>query len=137
MSVDKPRGHYEAVNGLRHRLIRATKQEVAVWQSVVLGFLTGIVFGNGIPHFVKGITKERYPSMLGNGPVPNLIAGWISFVIVGVLTQWIDLRNFCAAALTAAALGVLLIGLFHAGIGAFGRADQLPTSYRSRSKILT
>jgi hypothetical protein len=94
-----------------------------VWQSVVLGFLAGIVFGNGIPHFVKGITKERYPSMLGNGPVPNLIAGWLSFVIVGALTQWIDLRNFCAAALIAAALGVLLIGLFHAGIGAFGRAD--------------
>jgi hypothetical protein len=54
---------------------------------VLLGFLAGIVFGNGIPHFVKGITKERYASMLGNGPVPNLIAGWLSFVIVGVLTQ--------------------------------------------------
>jgi hypothetical protein len=45
-----------------------------VWQSVLLSFVAGIFFGNGIPHFVKGITKERYPSMLGNGPVPNLSA---------------------------------------------------------------
>jgi hypothetical protein len=33
------------------------------------------------------------------------------------------LRSFYTAALVAAALGVLLIGLFHASIGAFGSAD--------------
>jgi hypothetical protein len=32
MSVDKPRGHYEAVNILQHRFIRVTKQEVAMWR---------------------------------------------------------------------------------------------------------
>jgi len=56
-----------------------------VWQSVLLSFVAGIFFGNGIPHFVKGITKERYPSVLGNGPVPNLIGGWLSFVVAGLL----------------------------------------------------
>ena len=94
-----------------------------MWQSVLLSLVAGIFFGNGIPHFVKGITKERYPSMLGSGPVPNLIGGWLSFVGAGLLMHWIDLRHFRAASLAAAALGVLLIGLFHAAVGAFGRTD--------------
>jgi hypothetical protein len=37
--------------------------------------------------------------------------------------HWIDLRHFRAASVAAAALGVLLIGLFHAAVGAFGRTD--------------
>ena len=94
-----------------------------MWQSVLLSFVAGIFFGNGIPHFVKGITKERYPSMLGSGPVPNLIGGWLSFVVAGLLMHWIDLRHFRATSLAAAAFGVLLIGLFHAAVGAFGRTD--------------
>jgi len=42
-------------------------------ESVILSFLTGIIFGNGIPHFVRGITKERYPSMFGNSPLQILL----------------------------------------------------------------
>jgi hypothetical protein len=92
-----------------------------MWSSIVLGFLAGILFGNGIPHFVRGITRENYPCMLGNSPVPNLIAGWLSFVLVGILARWIDLEAHRDASLAAASLGVPAIGLFHASIGAFGR----------------
>jgi hypothetical protein len=92
-----------------------------MWSSIVLDFLAGILFGNGIPHFVRGITRENYPCMLGNSPVPNLIAGWLSFVLVGILARWIDLEAHRDASLAAASLGVLAIGLFHASIGAFGR----------------
>lgn len=92
-------------------------------QSIVLSFLVGVLIGNGIPHFVRGITKERYPCMLGNSPVPNFIAGWVSFVLAGVLAQYIDPLHFHAATLISGAIGLLLIGLFHAGIGAFGRPD--------------
>ncbi len=94
-----------------------------MFQSVVLSFLVGVLAGNGIPHFVRGITKERYPCMLGNSPVPNFLAGWIPFVLAGVLAQYIDLQHFHAATLIVGVIGLLLIGLFHAGVGAFGRPD--------------
>ena len=55
-----------------------------MWPSIVLGFRAGVVFGNGVPHFVKGITKDRYPCLFGGGPVPNFIAGWLSFVVAVV-----------------------------------------------------
>jgi hypothetical protein len=92
-----------------------------MWHSTVLGFLAGVLLGNGIPHFVKGITKESYPSVLGNSPVPNLIGGWLSFVVAGVVVRWIDLAEFRDASLIGGGLGLLAIGLFHASIGAFGR----------------
>jgi len=92
-------------------------------ESVILSFLTGIIFGNGIPHFVRGITKERYPSMFGNSPTPNLIGGWICFVVSGLLAKWIDFQQFEIVSLISASVGLLIIGLFHASIGAFGRND--------------
>jgi len=94
-----------------------------MWQALVLGFLSGVFGANGVPHFIKGITRERYPCMLGNSPVPNLIAGWASLLIAALL-----IRAAAANAqdslpiLIAGAAGALLIGLFHAAIGAFGRS---------------
>jgi hypothetical protein len=92
-----------------------------MWQTIGLSFLAGVMGGNGIPHFVKGITKEPYPNVLGNGPIPNVISGWAALVITALLFHWsrADLHPF--AAFASAATGVLLIGLFHAGPGAFGK----------------
>lgn len=92
-----------------------------MWQSIGVAFLVGLLFGNGIPHFVRGITKQDYPCMLGNTPTPNLIGGWLCFVAAGLLAHWGDWQGFHAASFGAASIGVLLIGLFHASIGAFGR----------------
>ncbi len=36
-------------------------------------------------HLVKGFTRERYPCVLGNGPVPNLIGGWLCLTAAMVL----------------------------------------------------
>ena len=47
-----------------------------MWQAIVFGFLGGVMGANGYPHFTRGITRKRYPCGLGNGPVPNFIAGW-------------------------------------------------------------
>lgn len=91
-----------------------------MWQSIVLSFLAGLFFGNGLPHFIRGITKERYPCIFGGGPIPNLFAGWLSLVASGILTHWIDFSTWGTEASIAASLGVLAIGLFHAGPGAFG-----------------
>ena len=46
-----------------------------MWQAIVFGFLGGVLGANGFPHFTRGITKKRYPCGLGNGPVPNFVAG--------------------------------------------------------------
>jgi hypothetical protein len=89
--------------------------------TMILGFFAGVVGGNSIPHFVKGITKEPYPNLLGNSPVVNLVAGWTGFVITALLVYGADVGRHPVWAFVAGALGVLLIGLFHAGPGAFGR----------------
>src|SRR5262249_43227643 len=73
--------------------VSVSRRMAAMWQSMALGFLAGVFFGNGIPHFVKGITKERYPCVFGGGPMPNLLAGWLSLGIAGLLTHWIDLQD--------------------------------------------
>jgi hypothetical protein len=86
-----------------------------------ISFFAGVIGGNSIPHFVKGITKEPYPNLLGNTPVVNLVTGWTAFVIAALLGYWADVGSYPVWAFVAGALGVLLIGLFHAGPGAFGR----------------
>ena len=90
-------------------------------QTIGLSFLAGVMGGNGIPHFVKGITKEPYPNVLGNGPIPNVISGWAALVIAVLLFRWSQADLHPLAAFISTAMGVLLIGLFHAGPGAFGR----------------
>ncbi len=54
---------------------------------LLLWTLIGVLGGNAVPHFVKGITKERYPCVLGNGPVPNFVAGWLGFVLTLLLVR--------------------------------------------------
>ncbi|MFV2171979.1 hypothetical protein ACFHW2_15510 [Actinomadura sp. LOL_016] len=46
-----------------------------MWSAIVLGLLGGVMGGNAVPHFVRGITRRSYPCALGNGPIPNLVAG--------------------------------------------------------------
>ncbi|MFF1817460.1 hypothetical protein ACFVWG_09195 [Kribbella sp. NPDC058245] len=94
-----------------------------MWQTIGLGFLGGVLAGNGVPHFVRGITRKQYPSVFGAGPIPNLIAGWAGLVIGTLVLWWAHPARHPAPAFAAISCGVLLIGLFHAGPGAFGRED--------------
>ncbi|MEV0351303.1 hypothetical protein AB0H88_36470 [Nonomuraea sp. NPDC050680] len=94
-----------------------------MWQTIVLSFLGGLVAGNGLPHFIRGITRRRYPSALGNGPIPNLVAGWAGLVLGGLLLWWAHIDRYPALSFASIGVGVLLIGLFHAGPGAFGRKE--------------
>lgn len=94
-----------------------------LWQTIVLSLLGGVVAGNGLPHFIRGITRQHYPCALGNGPIPNLIAGWAGLVLGGALLWWAHIDLHPQLSLASIAVGLLLIGLFHAGPGAFGRRD--------------
>jgi hypothetical protein len=33
-----------------------------MWQTILLSFLAGAMAANAMPHFVKGITREPYPT---------------------------------------------------------------------------
>ena len=94
-----------------------------MWQTILLSFLAGVMGGNGIPHFIKGITKENYPNMMGNTPVPNFLAGWSALVITALLLSAAQIDQNPLGALVSASVGVLLIGLFHSWHGAFGRSS--------------
>ncbi|MEU6248950.1 hypothetical protein [Glycomyces sp. NPDC047010] len=89
--------------------------------TLLLTLIAGLLAGNGLPHFIKGITKEDYPTVFGNGPVPNLIAGWSSLTIAAIVLMLADLGAAPVAATAGISLGVLAMGLFHAQVGAFGR----------------
>jgi hypothetical protein len=89
--------------------------------TIILSFFAGVVGVNATPHFVKGITKESYPMLFGNSPVPNLIAGWVGLVLAALLGYWAHVDQHPVWAFVSGALGVLLMGLFHAGPGAFGK----------------
>jgi hypothetical protein len=89
--------------------------------NIILSFLAGVFGANAIPHFVKGITKESYPCVFGNSSIPNLVARWAGFNVSVLLVYFADVKQYSVPSLVSGSLGVLLIGLFHAKIGAFGK----------------
>lgn len=89
--------------------------------TIILSFLAGVWFGNAIPHFVRGITKKKYPSAFGDAPIPNLIAGWTAIATTPLFLIWAHTAAYPLAAWISGMIGLLAIGLFHAGPGAFGR----------------
>jgi hypothetical protein len=86
----------------------------------LLGFLAGVLGGNAIPHFVRA-PGSAIPTYGVVGPVPNVVAGWGGLVLAVLLLHMAFDGPSRMAAFIATAVGVLLIGLFHAGPGAFGR----------------
>lgn len=92
-----------------------------MWQTLALTFLAGVFAANATPHFVRGITKQHFPSIFGSGPLINVIVGWSGFVIAGLLFVASHAEAHPRVAFVAASLGVLVMAVFHAWIGAFGK----------------
>lgn len=90
-------------------------------QALTLGLLAGLILGNGVPHFIKGITNDRYPTVFGSGPVVNFIGGWVSIGVAALLLVVADIPSEPVAAGVSIAVGSLGMGLFHAAGLAFGR----------------
>jgi CDP-diglyceride synthetase len=85
-----------------------------MWPTTLLSLLAGAMGANSTPHFVKGITKETYPNVFGGSPVSNLVGGWVGFVLTALLACWAHPERHPVWSLAFGALGVLLMGLFHA-----------------------
>lgn len=79
---------------------------------LILGFLAGGIFANGLVHFVKGSLGKSLPiPLLGNSSaMVNVTWGWIDGVIAVLLWHVAPMANHPRAAFIAAAVGVLLVG---------------------------
>ncbi|RWB55074.1 hypothetical protein [Mesorhizobium sp.] len=97
------------------------EDEAGMWPTALLAFLVGVFGANGVPHFVSGITGGSYPCVFGNSAIPNVIAGWASFVVATLFAYQIDSANHPVVTLVSGFIGALLMGLFHAAGLAFGR----------------
>jgi len=82
--------------------------------TIVLAFLAGLSTGNGLPHFITGITGQEHPSPFGSSALVNLLEGWAAFLIGGIFWYftWIQHGN-PVIVFIAAALGVFAINLLH------------------------
>ncbi|GAA2296568.1 hypothetical protein GCM10010149_51220 [Nonomuraea roseoviolacea subsp. roseoviolacea] len=92
-----------------------------MWTTALLTFFAGVFAANATPHFVKGITKEPFPTPFGYTPLINLVAGWGMYVIAALLLAGADVAARPWPAAVSGAIGVLVMGVFHAHVGAFGK----------------
>ena len=93
-------------------------------QAIVLAFLAGLMGTNGIPHFVTGITAREYPNVTGNSATNNAVGGLAAFAIAGALVVPAHVGDHPRAALIAAALGVVVMTVFHARRGAYRMSER-------------
>lgn len=87
-----------------------------MWQGLLLHFLGGLVFANGVPHFVKGISGEKFQSPFakppGRGessPLVNVAWGFANLVAGYALATWHPPSG--SNDIIAIAAGVLVMGV--------------------------
>ena len=79
---------------------------------IILGFIVGVLAGNGLPYFVAG--AKGYGSKLVGMPTSaavNVLWGWLNFVVAVLVWHVAPMRVHPRAAFAAVAVGVLFIGL--------------------------
>ncbi|MFZ0215911.1 MAG: hypothetical protein WAM30_08195 [Candidatus Dormiibacterota bacterium] len=61
-----------------------------MWIAYVLAVVAGLFAGNGVPHFVKGITGKRHRTPFRNpsSAVLNVVWGWCNLLIAFWLLIW-------------------------------------------------
>jgi hypothetical protein len=106
------------------------REGVGLVRTAVLSFLAGMSLSNALPHFVKGVTNDSYPCVLGRTAVPNFVAGWLGLVLTAVLIDAARVSRHPKAAWMSGAVGALVLGYFHAA----GNADRSTTAMVSLVK---
>jgi hypothetical protein len=83
--------------------------------TVLLGFVAGFFAGNGLPYYTEGsIGHGVNPSPFRQSPVANVILGCAAFVVAGIAWAFAHVSRHPLAGYSAAAVGVLVVGLIHA-----------------------
>ncbi len=82
--------------------------------TIVLALVAGFFAGNGLPYYAQGSTGDgRNPSPFRDSPVASVLSGWGAFVVAAVAWHFARVGDHRLAGYTAAALGVLAVGLIH------------------------
>ncbi len=80
-----------------------------------LAFVAGFFAANGLPYFVAGSHGEAVnPSPFRDSATVNVVVGWIGMVVGAVSWAFARVSEHPIPGYTAAALGVLAVGLIHA-----------------------
>ncbi|MFF4832857.1 hypothetical protein [Streptomyces sp. NPDC001315] len=96
--------------------------------TVLLGFAAGFRAGNGLPCYVAGSTGERTsPGPFRPSALTHVVSGWTMLLVAAVCRHFADTASHPLPAYTAAAAGVLAVGLVHARLW---RADPWGTARR-------
>jgi len=55
--------------------------------AIVLAFLSGLFFFNGVPHLVQGICGKRHmtPFARSSSALANVVWGWVNLIVGGLL----------------------------------------------------
>jgi len=97
--------------------------ETGMWQQVLLAFLAGVLGCNAYPHFARGITAQRFPTVFGSSPVVHVIAGWSGLTLAALCLWGAHPTRHPGWALLGLAAGALPMGLFHAAGQTIGPRD--------------
>ncbi len=110
------------VPGPRYQVL-GNGMETGMWQTALLAFLSGLLGANAYPHFTKGVTAARFPTVFGSSPVVNVLAGWSGLAVAGLCLWGAHPVRHPGWALLGLAIGALPPALFHAGGRTFGARD--------------
>lgn len=81
---------------------------------LILGILVGVLFCNGVPHFIKGVSgeKHRTPFAKSSPATVNAVWGWLNLVAAVLVWHVAPMAKHPRAAFVAVATGALLTGVF-------------------------
>lgn len=89
------------------------------WTDYLIHFAGGLVFANGLPHFIHGMSGDKFQSPFakppGKGlssPLVNVVWGFANFVVGYVLVMLHAQTPRADADIAAVGLGVLATGQF-------------------------
>lgn len=83
--------------------------------TIGLAFTAGFFVGNGLPYYVQGsVGRGVNPSPFPDSPTINVVVGWFAILIGATCWHVADVPAHQVPGVTAAAVGVLVVGLIHA-----------------------
>ena len=84
---------------------------------LILCFIAGVLFANGAPYFLKGITGERHQTPFGKlgTAAESVVWGWLNFVVGVLIWHIAPTQSHPRATFVAVSAGVLLTGVMLAG----------------------
>ena len=82
-------------------------------QLYVFSFVSGMAAANGVPHFVKGATAQKFQTPFGrsSSAVVNVAWGWFNFVLAAILMHFAHPWSHLYRAAGMFAIGVLVLAI--------------------------